>query len=272
MGILEWDKIGDRTYQTGVDRGVLYLKDGTVVPWNGLTSVEDATSPEVKSYYLDGIKILDHVTPGDYSGKLSAFTYPEAFDQVLGVQAVSSGLSFYEQKSERFNLSYRTKIANDLDPDYGYKIHLLYNLVADPDSQKFQSLSNQATAGEFSWSLTGTPQYQTVDGIRPPVHVSVDSINTRPDILAQLEGILYGTATTEPRFPTVLELRIMFGEVGGLFIIDNGDGTWTALDPSDDFATMTDADTFQIDHANATFTDPPVNETYTITDTPLPLP
>lgn len=272
MSTLEWDKAGDRTYQTGVDKGVLYLKDGRVVPWNGLTSVDDATNSEVKSYYLDGVKILDHVTPGDYAGKLTALTYPEEFDEILGNAPIAPGLIFYEQPAKSFNLSYRTKIGNDLDEDYGYKIHLLYNLRASADSQKFDTLSDNVAIPEFSWSLTGVPPIYTIDGVKPAVHISVDSINTRPDVLASLEGILYGTETTDPRFPTVLEIRIMFGEVGGLFIVDNGDGTWTAIDPSDDFIDMLDAETFQISHANAAFTDPPVNETYTISDTELPLP
>lgn len=272
MTVIEWDKIGDRRYQTGVDHGVLYLKDGTSVPWNGLTQIEDGSSPELKSYYLDGIKILDHVTPGDYSGKLSAFTYPEEFEQCLGNDQIHSGLTFYEQKSKRFNLSYRTKISNDLDPEYGYKIHLLFNLMATPDAQKIQTLDNSPSAGEMTWTLSGTPEYQTIDGIRPPVHISVDSINARPDLLAELEDILYGTDSTEARFPTVLELRIMFGDVGGLYIVDNGDGTWTAIDSSDEFITMLDPGTFEIDHSDAAFTDPPYNTTYTISDTPLPLP
>lgn len=272
MPTLEWDKVGDRVYQTGVDRGVLYLKNGDVVPWNGLTSIDDGTSSEVKSYYLDGVKILDHVTPGDFVGKLSAFTYPEEFDDVLGNPQVAQGLTFYEQPAKSFNLSYRTKIGNDTDPDYGYKIHLLYNVRATSDSQKFDTLSKDSSIPEFSWSLTGVPSIYTIDGVKPAVHISVDSTNARPDVLASLEGILYGTETTEPRFPTVLEVRIMFGEVGGLFIVDNGDGTWTAIDPSDDFVDMLDADTFRIRHADAEFIDPPINETYTITDTELPLP
>lgn len=269
MPVVEWDQVGERIYQTGVDRGVLYLKDGTVVPWNGLTSVEDATSAELKSFYLDGVKILDHVTPGDYQGKLSAYTYPDEFETVLGIRHFGPGLSVYEQPGKSFNLSYRTKVGNDQDPDFGYKIHLLYNLKATPDSQKFDSLQNQAAASEFSWSLTGAPTIYTIDGVKPAVHISVDSRTTDPTILENLEGILYGQEVAPPRFPTMLEIRLMFGEVGGLFIVDNGDGTWTAIDPSDDFIDMLDPETFQIAHADATFIDP---DTYTITDTDFPLP
>jgi hypothetical protein len=272
MTVIEWDKVGDRIYQTGIDRGVLYLKDGTAVPWNGLKSVEDGTNPETKSYYLDGVKILDHVTPGEFTGKMTAITYPDEFDDVLGAVDVGSGLTYYEQPAKSFNLSYRTLKGSDIDQDYGYKVHLLYNLMATPESQTFATIGDKVDPQEFSWSLTGTPPIGTIDGMRPTVHISVDSNGPRPDLLAQLEDILYGTSSTEPRFPTILEVRIMFGEVGGLFIVDNGNGTWTAIDPSDDFIDMLDAETFQISHANATFTDPPDNDTYTIQDTPLPLP
>ena len=52
----------------------------TVVPWNGLTQVHEGSSSEVKSFYLDGVKYLESLIPGDFSGKLKAFTYPEEFD------------------------------------------------------------------------------------------------------------------------------------------------------------------------------------------------
>ena len=44
MSKLKWDQIGERWYETGVDRGVLYVRDNTGaypvgVPWNGLTAV-----------------------------------------------------------------------------------------------------------------------------------------------------------------------------------------------------------------------------------------
>jgi hypothetical protein len=269
MTVIEWDKVGERVYQSGVSKGVLYLKDGRVVPWNGLTSIEDGTNPELKSYYLDGVKILDHVTPGDYSGKLSAFTYPDEFDEVVGIRPIASGLSFYEQPSKTFHLSYQTRIGSDVDADLGYKIHLLYNLSALPDSSQFETLKEEGSANVFSWSLTGVPPIYTIDGVKPAVHISVDSRTARPDLLEQVENILYGTDTADPRFPTILEMRILFGEVGGLYIVDNGDGTWTAIDPSDDYVEMLDDETFLIDHADVRYLDP---DTYQISDTPLPLP
>jgi hypothetical protein len=269
MTVLEWDQVGERVYQSGIDRGVLYLKDGRAVPWNGITSVEDNTSSELKSYYLDGIKILDHVTPGDFQGKITAFTYPDEFDEVLGIVPIGTGLLFHEQEHKSFNLSYRTQIHSDVEENYGYKIHLLYNVRAVTDSQVFGTLSNEASANEFSWALSGVPTVLSVDGARPTVHVSLDSTEVDPTRLQEIENILYGTETTSPRFPSILELRILFGDVGSLFILDNGDGTWTAIDPADQFITVSTEDEFQIDHANVTYLDA---DTYEITDTEYPLP
>lgn len=264
MAVLEWDKVGERIYQNGVDRGVLYLNNGTVVPWNGLTSVEDGSNAELKSYYLDGLKILDHVIPGDFVGKLSAFTYPEEFDDVLGVVHEGIGLSFYEQQSKSFNLSYRTKISNDLDEDYGYKIHLLYNLRAIPDSQKFESIKDQGSATEFSWSLTASPPISTIYGVRPTPHISIDSRNSSPEILQELEDILYGTDVVAPRLPSITEVAAMYGVFGAFVIVDNGDGTWTAVDVENDYITMLDSTHFRIDNADVTYLDA---DTYEISST-----
>lgn len=267
MTVIQWDQPGDRIYQTGIDRGVLNLMDGTLVPWNGLTGLEDGTTSELKSYYLDGIKFLEHVTPGEFVGKLTAFTYPDEFDQVLGQSEIAPGLSIHEQPTKPFNLSYRSLIGNEFDQDLGYKLHFLYNLSAIPDSFKFETAQNSISPGEFSWSLTGVPVLTF--NKRPAVQITIDSTKVDPAMLLEVEEALYGTDDTEPHFPSMLEIRHIFGELGGLVIIDNGDGTWTAEDPSNDFITMLDADSFQIDHANAVYTD---LDAYQISDTDTPLP
>ena len=63
MATLEWDEVGERKYQTGIDHGVLYLNDGTVVPWNGLRGMEESYNQEGQSYYIDGVKYLQRMTP-----------------------------------------------------------------------------------------------------------------------------------------------------------------------------------------------------------------
>jgi len=264
MAVLTWDEVGERVYQIGIDRGVLYLHDGTVAVWNGLIDVEEGSNAELKSFWLDGVKYLENLSPGDFQGKLKAFTYPDEFDSVNGIATVAPGLDYYEQPPKSFNLSYRTRVGNDIEGiEYGYKIHLLYNVLANPEAMAFNTLSEAAVQPiEFAWTLTGTPP--KVIGARPTVHVSIDSRTTSPEILEILEDILYGTATTDPSLPPLTEIGEIFGYRGGLLIIDHGDGSWSALDESDTYIEMLDPTTFQIEGANTTYLDP---ETYTISST-----
>jgi hypothetical protein len=264
MTVLVWDQIGERIYQTGVDHGVLYLNDGTVAAWNGLIDIEEASNSELKSFYLDGVKYLENLSATDFVGKLKAFTYPDEFDTVNGIANVAPGLAYYEQSPKSFNLSYRTRVGNDLEGmEFGYKIHILYNIIAKPEANSYETFKDSGVQPiEFAWSLTGIPQ--KVFGARPTVHISIDSRNTPPDILQIIEGKLYGTATSDPSLPSIIEIGEYFGYLGALLIVDHGDGTWTAIDESDTYITMIDTTTFQIDGADATYLDA---DTYEISST-----
>lgn len=268
MATLVWDEVGERLYQSGVDHGVLYLQDGRAVVWNGITNVEESTATELKSFVLDGVKYLEYLLPGDFSGKLSAYTYPEEFDEVNGIVMVgtSPGFAFHDQPSKSFNLSYRTRIGNDLEgPDYGYKIHILYNVIANPDGNTFKTFDDSAVEPvEFGWALSGTPPKLVGVGFRPTVHISIDSTETPEDILRILEDILYGTNTTDPSLPSITDIAEIFGYRGALLIIDHGNGVWSAVDESDTYITMLDGTTFQIADADVTILDP---DTYTISST-----
>jgi hypothetical protein len=167
----------------------------------------------------------------------------------------SEGLLFYDQPSKSFNLSYRTRVGNDLEgTDHGYKIHLLYNLVADPDTAVFSTLTNTNLQPiEFSWTLSGTPP--KTGRYRPTVHISIDSNDTPSLVLEGIEDILYGSADSDPYFPSISEILSLFESLGSLIIIDNGDGTWKAIDASDDYITMLNSTTFQIDDADVTYLD-----------------
>ena len=264
MATLIWDQIGERVYQTGVDRGVLYLQDGTVAAWNGLINIEESSNLEIKTFYLDGVKYLESIVPEDFQGKLKAFTYPEEFDSVNGIAEISPGFSLHEQPTKSFNLSYRTRIGNDLEGiDHGYKIHLLYNVLANPEAYSFDTLKDSGVQPiEFGWTLTGTPP--KIGKFKPTVHVSIDSRSTPPDILQIVEDKLYGTSTTSPSLPTIQEVAEYFGYLGALIIVDHGDGTWSAIDESDAYITMLDATTFIIEDVDGVMLDA---DTYEISST-----
>jgi len=210
--VLQWDKAGDRRYHTGVDRGVLYPPSGPAVPWNGLTSITETTSRDVKSYYVDGVKYLDHHVPGSYAAKLSAFTYPDELETLLGTTEYAPGVFLHDQRAKLFHLSYRTLIGNDIDgTDHGYKIHVIYNVLAIPNDKAMDSLADTVSVEPFEFDLTGTPN--VLFGIRPTAHISLDSRKISPTQLTVVEGLLYGTPYvdadnpgTDPSLPLLDEL------------------------------------------------------------------
>lgn len=211
MTALVWDNPGERVYQTGVDRGVLFLQDGTAVPWNGLTSIEDNTSKEVFDYYLDGVKYLEYSSPGDFSATLKAFTYPVEFDSVNGILRSPPGLRIHDQPAKTFSLSYRTQIGDDLEGlDAGYLIHLIYNVIANPDAQELATLNESPTPTEFSWVLSARP-VTGAGNWRPTAHVSIDSRDVTAELLQAFEDTLYGSVSADPSLPAMSDLPTLLG-------------------------------------------------------------
>lgn len=262
MTSLVWDQSGSHFYELGVDRGVLYLSDGTGVPWNGLISVSESSSgSEGSPIYFDGVKYADSVYTGDYSASLKAYTYPDEFLEFEGVLEVGNGLFVTNQVQERFSLSYRSKIGNDTDDEnYGYKIHILYNLTAVPQQKNYETISGDKSVMEFEWNVTGVPG--EVPGFKPTVHLIFDTRRMSPLLVADIEATLYGTPITDPTLPPISTLTSFSDQWVIIRITDNFDGTWTVTAP-DSYITMLDSTTFQINQANAIFLD--VN-TYSITD------
>lgn len=261
MTKLMWDQIGERIYESGVDRGVLYLADGSGVPWNGLINVtETKTGGEGSPIYFDGVKVADHAIPGDFAATLKAYTYPDDFLEYEGVVESENGLFIANQQPRRFGLSYRTKIGNDEEGSgLGYKIHILYNLTAIPSQKSYQT-DRDNSAMEFEWSISAIPG--ETPGFRPTAHLILDTRHMNPLLLADIESTLYGTDFVNARLPPISTLVNFISNWVIIRITDNGDGTWTADGP-DNLITMLDATTFQIIQANATYLDA---DTYMISD------
>lgn len=267
MARLAWNELGYRFYESGLDRGVLYLQDGTAVAWNGLTSVTESYNKESSPIYYDGQKINDLVVLGDFAGTMKAITYPDEFIEVEGLAESSrAGIFFADQPPKTFNLCYRTLIGNDLEgTDYGYKLHLLYNVIAMPSEKEYTTLSMDSSAMEFEWSITAVPE--EIEGFRPTAHVIFDSTKMDEWLLRDLEDILYGKSDADATLPTIAELLAFVDAWYRVEITDNGDGTWTAdvrpdsgliwLDPPDNTE-------FEILTATATYLDA---DTYELTDT-----
>lgn len=204
MTALEWDRTGERFFETGIDRGVLYTVGGVAVPWNGLTNVTENSTGEVKAFYMDGVKYLDHHAPGAYSAKLEAFTYPEELEELTGTARYAPGVYLHDQKARVFHLSYRTKIGNELNSELGYKIHVIYNVMALPSGAAMATIGENVEPAKMSWDLSGTPPQMF--GVRPTAHISLHSLGIDPALLVTLEDLLYGTAEANPALPSMVDL------------------------------------------------------------------
>jgi hypothetical protein len=228
MTSLVWGATGDRIYEAGVDRGVLYPPNGIGVPWSGLTSVKESPSGGTPTaYYLDGIKYLQVAAAEDFNATIAAFSAPPEFAQCDGTGSLYRGLFITQQPRVPFNLSYRTLVGNDVDDlGYGYKIHLIYNALAKPSGRDHQSISNSPTPLALSWDLTTVPVW--FDGFKPSAHMIIDSRLSGADVMTALEAMLYGTDTSDPAFPQPADLIAIFDNYGAFTVTDLGNGHYTA--------------------------------------------
>ena len=196
MARLEWDKTGERLYETGTDRGVLYVASNgtypTGVAWNGLTGVdENPSGAEANAQYADNIKYLELRSAEDFGATVTAYTYPDEFEQCDGSAEPAEGMYIGQQARKMFGLSYRTKIGNDVDGDeHGYYIHLIYGATASPSQRSYKTVNDSPEPIEFSWEVTTTPV--NIAGYKPVAHVRINSTKADPEKLAVLESVLYG--------------------------------------------------------------------------------
>lgn len=235
MSRLAWDQVGERFFETGIDRGVLYPnKTGAIgVPWNGLISInETPTGGEAKPFYIDGYKFQNRSTPEEYAATVEAYTYPRAFEECQGVAPLGNGLFMTAQQKISFGLCYRTRLGNDVKGDsYGSKLHFVYNASVAPPDRNYQTTSNNPEANTFSWAVTTKPMITV--GRRPTAHMIVDTSLMTPPLLASLEDLIYGKDGADPVLPTPTELISLIVGWPVLYITDHGNGIFTASGPDD---------------------------------------
>lgn len=219
MSRIVWDKTGDRFYETGVEKGVLYpYADGAYnkgVAWNGLTAVTESPSGgEATALWADNIKYLNIMSTEELGATIEAYTYPDEFKACNGETEISAGVTIGQQSRSMFGLSYVTKIGNDTDgQDHGYKIHLIYGAMAAPSEKAYETTDDSVEAMTFSWEISTTPVEVTTGKFKPTASVTIDSTKVKADELKKLEDILYGKddgEATEPRLPLPDELATIF--------------------------------------------------------------
>jgi hypothetical protein len=215
---ITWDKAGERFYETGVNKGVLYPQSAEGkypkgVAWNGLTAVtESPEGAEATPLYADNIKYLNLMSAEEFKATVEAYTYPDEFAVCNGEAALAEGVSIGQQTRKAFGMSYVTKVGNDIDSEAGYKIHIIYGALAAPSEKAYATVNDSPEAITFSWEISTTPV--EVTGFKPTATVVIDSTKVDAEKLAALEAKLYGSESEEAALPLPDEIIELIGTAG----------------------------------------------------------
>ena len=217
-----WDTTGTRKYESGIDRGVLYKRTGSVsgkewvgVAWNGLTSVSESPEGADKTdLWADNIKYASFRAAENFGGTIEAYTYPPEFESCNGEGSLATGAVAGQQSRDTFRFCYRTKVGNDQSQDLGYKIHLIYDCTCSPSERSYETINDSPDAITFSWEFDSTPVAVTGSStLKPTSVITVDSTTATSTGLAALEAALYGDGTAVPYMPDPADVITLLSTV-----------------------------------------------------------
>ena len=242
---ISWDDVGAKRYETGVDRGVLFVQNsngayGVGVPWNGLTGItENSNGGDSNAMYADNRLYGKRRAKETFKATVEAYTYPDEFEECDGSRALTTGVLVSQQKKRRFGISYRTLVGNDAEGDeFGYKLHIVWDAMANPTEKAYETVNDNPDAVTFRWEISSNGI--EVEGYDDVASITLDSTQVPPAKLAEIEAMLYGTASTNSRLPTPEQVLAAF--------------KYTADDLSDsDSATVLDHQNAAIQSRNQNF-------------------
>ena len=205
---VKWSTSEDRIYEIGVDQGALFI-DGAAYAWNGLTSVEESKEEgEYNQVFIDGRPVLQYFTTDQFSAKVEAYTAPRAFAQCDGIAPLVYGLYATQQRRKPFTLMYRTLIGNPTKGvSYAYKLHIIYNAMAEPSSLTYETMGEDINPSKMSWNIRTIPLDATVGSTTlTSAHFILDSRDIPHIKLEKLRAKLLGDGVNNPVYMTPSEI------------------------------------------------------------------
>lgn len=203
MPRIEWDKIGEKEFEVGVSKLVLFPMTGSTygkgVAWNGVTAVnENPSGAEPTKMYANNSTYGVMYSVEEYGATIEAYMYPKEFAECDGSKEIVPGMYIGQQNRKPFGYAYRTEVGNDTEGiDHAYKLHFVYGAMASPSEKAHSSVNENVDAETLSWEITTTPvTLTTVIGgvtLKPTAHVEIRSDEVDPDVLKAIEDLIYGT-------------------------------------------------------------------------------
>jgi len=207
MTALTWDASADKKFESGLDRGVLYVKSAGTYPlgvaWEGLQSVtEKPGGAEVTDLWANNAKYAALVATEIMEGTIEAYTFPDEFLPCLAIEPHGDepGFWVHQQARVEFGLSFRTWYGSDADgQSANYKLHVVYGCLAKPSEVARSTINDSPEAISFSWEFTTTPVAAT--GFAPLSVITLDeSVILAADMTALTEE-LWGDVGGDANLP-----------------------------------------------------------------------
>lgn len=260
MTKLAWDQVGQRKYETGVSKGVLFTQksDGSYnagVPWNGLVSV--AKTPEGgedNPIYADNMKYMSLTSAELLNGSISAYTYPDEFEACDGSSEVNPGVFIGQQTRVPFALAYLTIVGNDTQGNsYSEKLHVIYNAKVSPSERTYESVNGDPNAITFAWDFTTTPVDLSSVNLQASSGVVIEKSQVGLTAWNAVLDKVHGAAASESTLPTIPELLAMTGGIaevasltvtsavttsGNVTVTLNGSATTVAVTTADNTSAL----------------------------------
>lgn len=213
MPKLQWDQAGERLYETGTSKGVLFTQNETGgyesgVAWNGLVSVKKSNDgAEESPIYADNMKYLSLFSAENLKGSIDAYTYPDEFEECDGSATVNPGVYVGQQTRVPFGLAWSTIVGNDTQGNsFGEKIHIIYNAKVSPAERAYETVNDSPSAITFSWSYSTTPVDLSDLGLDPSAGITISRHEVSESAWKALTDALYGNETTESHLPSIQEI------------------------------------------------------------------
>lgn len=216
MPKLQWDQEGKRLYETGTDKGVLFVQKSTGgfesgVAWNGLTAVKKSPDgAEESPIYANNKKYISLMSAENLKGSIEAYTYPDEFEACDGSAVVNPGVYVGQQTRTPFALAWTTIVGNDIQGNaYGEKLHIVYNAKVSPSERAYETVNDDPEAITFSWEFSTTPVDLSDIGLDPSAGIVIDKAVVGPTKYQAVLDLIHGTDEAESKLPTMQEIITM---------------------------------------------------------------
>ena len=198
--LLVWNVAALKRYESGLDRGVLYVRDGSGnyplgIAWEGLMNLtEKPGGAEPTDLWANNVKYAQLISTEIFDGAFEAYTYPPEFGVCDGVEEAVAGMLIGQQARSSFGLSYRTWDGSEAAGSMAnFKIHVIYGCIVQPSEVSRATINDSPEAATFSWEFKTVPA--SMAGELPVSKITLEEENLPAPQLAAVTDALWGIDT-----------------------------------------------------------------------------